>query len=137
VNRSDLRDLATLRIREAQTLLNASRYDGAYYLGGYAVECALKACIAKNTKEFDFPDKGLVNQAHTHNLAQLVGLAELTADLQGRMVSSSAFAVNWTTVKDWSEEARYQQHDERKARDFLRAIVDRRNGVLSWLKGHW
>lgn len=32
-------------------------YDGAYYLSGYAVEWALKACIAKNVKRYDFPDR--------------------------------------------------------------------------------
>jgi HEPN domain-containing protein len=30
-------------------LLEAGLYAGAYYLAGYAVECALKACIAKKT----------------------------------------------------------------------------------------
>lgn len=47
MNRSDFQDLAQIRLAEAAALLQAERFDGAYYLAGYAVECALKACIAK------------------------------------------------------------------------------------------
>jgi len=46
--------------------------DGAYYLAGYAVECALKACIAKKTQRHEFPDKRRVDASHTHNLIQLL-----------------------------------------------------------------
>jgi hypothetical protein len=45
VNRAEFQKLADLRAREAGVLLAARCYDGAYYLAGYAVECALKACI--------------------------------------------------------------------------------------------
>lgn len=60
MNRDDLQKLARLRLREARALLDRDLYPGAYYLSGYVVECALKACIAKSTKKFDFPDKGRV-----------------------------------------------------------------------------
>ncbi len=35
----------------------AGMWEGTYYLAGYAVECALKACIAKQIIAEDFPDK--------------------------------------------------------------------------------
>ena len=50
MNRADFQKLAEIRLEEAATLLNAGKFDGAYYLSGYAVECGLKACIAKQTK---------------------------------------------------------------------------------------
>ncbi len=50
MNRSDFQRLTRLRLDEAKVLLANERYQGAYYLIGYAVECALKACIAKQTK---------------------------------------------------------------------------------------
>jgi HEPN domain-containing protein len=68
MNRADFQQLSELRLREAQALLAAGLPDGAYYLAGYAVECALKACIAKRTREHDFADKKLVNDSHTHDL---------------------------------------------------------------------
>jgi hypothetical protein len=38
----DLRAVARARVRDAQVLLQARRFDGAFYLSGYAVELALK-----------------------------------------------------------------------------------------------
>jgi len=49
VNRRDLQALSRIRLTEAKALLRLGHYDGAYYLAGYAAECALKACIAKLT----------------------------------------------------------------------------------------
>ena len=46
MNRSDFQQLADVRIDEAAVLFAQGKYDGAYYLAGYAVECGLKACIA-------------------------------------------------------------------------------------------
>ena len=72
MNRKDLQDLSKLRLKEAKILIDNGSYDGAYYLCGYSVECALKACIAKNTKKFDFPDKKSIEQSFTHELTKLV-----------------------------------------------------------------
>jgi hypothetical protein len=57
MNRTDFQKLTELRLNEANTLLGGKCYEGAYYLTGYAVECALKACIAKQTQQHDFPIK--------------------------------------------------------------------------------
>jgi HEPN domain len=56
VKRNDLRALATLRLSEARLLLNHRHWDGTYYLAGYAVEIAIKACIAKRNVLIS-PDK--------------------------------------------------------------------------------
>jgi len=77
VNRADFQKLSRLRIKEAKALLDGGLYSGAYYLAGYAVECALKACIAKLTKEHDFPDREVVNKSWSHRLSQLVEVAGL------------------------------------------------------------
>lgn len=49
MNRTQLQILAEERARDAEALLNAGRWSGAFYLAGYAIECGLKACIAKLT----------------------------------------------------------------------------------------
>jgi HEPN domain-containing protein len=72
VNRKDLQFLARTRLAEAKTLLGAGLPDGAYYLAGYAVECGLKACIARGTQRHEFPDKKSVDASHTHNLRDLI-----------------------------------------------------------------
>ena len=137
MNRTDLQQLAEVRVREAECLLQASLCDGAYYLAGYAVECALKACIAKQTREHDFPDRTLVNKSYTHDLEALVGVAGLQGELNQRKATDPAFAENWALVAGWSEEARYQRHDGLTARQFCSAVADPRGGVLEWLKAYW
>jgi HEPN domain-containing protein len=82
MNRNDFQQLSELRAKEAKALLAAGFPEGAYYLAGYAVECALKACIARKTQEFDFPEKKRVNDSHTHDLGKLLVLAGLSEDLQ-------------------------------------------------------
>ncbi len=55
VNKTDFERLTEERVNDARALLAAGRWPAAYYLAGYAVECALKACIAKliNAGDFD------------------------------------------------------------------------------------
>lgn len=138
MNRSDLQRLARLRIKEARVLLKNGHCEGAYYMAGYAIECALKACIAKKTKRHDFPEKKLVVESHTHNLANLVKLAGLQLDLDKEAASVKVFAANWAVVKDWSEDTRYRIGvGQTLARDLYSAIVSRRNGVFPWLKKRW
>jgi HEPN domain-containing protein len=47
ISRADFQQLADVRLKEAKALLDLGMWDGAYYLAGYAVEVALKACIIK------------------------------------------------------------------------------------------
>jgi hypothetical protein len=68
MNRTDLQKLSRMRVKEAKALLDAGQSCGAYYLTGYAVECALKACIAKQVRRNDFPDKRTVTESYTHDL---------------------------------------------------------------------
>jgi HEPN domain-containing protein len=76
MNRADLQKLSNMRIREAKVLFAAEEYSGAYYLAGYAVECALKACIAKSVQRYDFPDKSLAQKSYVHDLKDLLRLAD-------------------------------------------------------------
>jgi hypothetical protein len=73
MNRRDLQKLTRVRLIEAKALLDKRLYSGAYYLAGYAVECGLKAGVAKRTRRHDFPDKKLAMDSFTDNLNSLVG----------------------------------------------------------------
>lgn len=118
-------------------LLRSQRYEGVYYLSGYVVECALKACIAKLTRRHDFPDKETVNRSYRHNLSDLVGVAGLELELRRQMKADRLFEVNWSVVKDWSEQSRYQRPTGEEARDLYSAVAHRQHGVLQWLRRHW
>jgi hypothetical protein len=62
----DFRVLAVRRIEEAGVLHQAGMWSGAYYLSGYSIECALKACVLRSIRRFHMPDKAMVNDIHTH-----------------------------------------------------------------------
>ena len=65
MDRSDLQVLAEARVVDAEALLEAGRWAAAYYLLGYAVECGLKACAAKQFNQYEVPDKTVVNDFYT------------------------------------------------------------------------
>ncbi|MGH9765578.1 MAG: DNA-binding protein [Blastocatellia bacterium] len=112
-------------------------FDGAYYLIGYAIECALKACIAKHTRRYDFPDRRAVIESHVHDLERLVRTAGLQGDLSIESGRDAKFSDNWGIVKDWDEESRYKSWTKSQSQDLYRAVTDRRHGVLRWVKQHW
>ncbi|MBH1969654.1 DNA-binding protein [Moraxellaceae bacterium AER2_44_116] len=138
MNKAELEILAEIRILEAEALLAANQFNGAYYLAGYALECAFKACIAKKVNQYDFPNKKLAIDSYSHDLALLVGVAGLQQELLKKLKVDKSFALNWAVAKDWSEQARYDSNiGQAKANDLYSAITDKDNGVLSWLKTFW
>ena len=137
MDRKDLRALSRVRLSEARALLNAGLPDGAYYLAGYAVECALKACIARETQRYEFPEKKRVNASHTHDLADLVKVAELQDALQAAIKSDPAFRQYWSDVQSWSEQSRYGKHSEDSARELIQAVGDRNHGVMKLGQALW
>lgn len=138
MNRSDLQRLADLRLSDANILLDAGSFDGAYYLAGYVIECALKACVAKQIRQFDFPEKRLVERSYTHNLVQLLEVSGVKVPFEDEIRGNEALRVSWSIVKDWSEPSRYALDvTEKSAQDMLAAVGDEASGVLPWLKRHW
>jgi len=137
MNRVELQQLSELRLRESGALLGAGFPDGAYYLAGYAVECALKACIAKRTREHDFPEKKLVNDSHTHDLGKLLQLAELKDELDAAISADPALGLALDKISDWSETSRYQRKSAQEAEALLKAIEDQTGGLLPWIRLHW
>lgn len=137
MNRRDFRRIARIRLREAGALLTSRNFSGSYYLCGYVVECGLKACIAKRTRRYEFPDRRTVNERYTHDLERLVRVAGLALDLENEMAADPAFATNWGIVKDWTEESRYQVFDRAQATAPYEAVTDADHGVLRWLMRFW
>lgn len=138
LNRQVLQTLAESRLEEGRILLANNQWTGAYYLTGLAVECALKACLARAVKEHDYPDKNFVNDMYKHNLQNLVGLdAALLADLQADMALDARLEANWKTVKDWNNEKRYDVIDEQEAKGLYEATAEAGSGVMLWIRGRW
>jgi len=103
----DLRAIARARLRDAQVLLRAKRFDGAFYLCGHAVELSLKARICRTLKWRGFPEsdkdfKGL-QSLKTHDLEVLLKFS----GIEGRV--SAKHGVEWSTAIQWNPEQRYQR----------------------------
>ena len=137
VNRAELQWLAKQRIREAKALLDTGHWPGAYYLAGYAVECALKACIARLTKSEEFPDKKFADRCWTHNLTQLLDPAGLKDEFAAALPADLDLTENWRLVREWDESSRYARKAKAEAEEPYEAITDRKHGVLTWLKRRW
>ena len=138
MNRRDLQRLSNIRLTEAKVLLDNEHYSGAYYLLGYAVECALKACIAKRIRRHDFPDRQTVNDSFTHNLQSLLRVSGLEVELEQTRIDNHSLDRNWSTVKDWTVDSRYDYEiTEDAVRNLYEAVAARSNGVLAWLKRRW
>lgn len=138
MDRSDLQILAEVRVSDAEALLQAGRWAAAYYLLGYAIECGLKACVAKQFREHEVPDKKVVNDFYTHRLEQLLNISGVKEALEEQAAADPQFQMNWYSVRDWNETSRYEHATaEAKARDMLIAVTDAASGVLTWLKTQW
>jgi HEPN domain-containing protein len=93
ISTKDLRTIARARLRAAQVLLLAKRYDGASYLCGYAVELALKARICRTLKWPGFPEsakdfKGF-QLLRTHDLEVLLRFS----GAEGRVTVVAQFTI--------------------------------------------
>ena len=138
MNRNDLRILAGIRLNEARKLLSEGFPHGAYYLAGFAVECGLKACIAKKARRYDFPDKDLTSKSYSHNFEQLVAVAGLEQVLKTELHANPAFEVNWAIVLGWKVDSRYNTLlTDPEARDLVQAITARTDGVMHWIRSQW
>lgn len=139
MNRKELQRLADERIQDAKALLAASRWSGAYYLAGYALECALKSCVLRYVEQTGiiFEDRKFAERCWTHDLETLVKQAGLSNE-RGRAIAEDVqLGTNWLIAKDWSETARYRLSTQQQAEKLFAAIADSTHGVLSWVKNHW
>lgn len=141
----EIKDLVQLRLQEAHALLAMGHPDGAYYLGGYALELALKAIICKNWDVGDlFADSNVhpkesIRVLKVHDLSRLLLFSGLIEKHKIEKRSNIIFSTYWNYVEKWHESARYDQgkYSTHEVQIFLNSIDDPSNGILTWLKKHW
>ncbi|MFH1344865.1 MAG: DNA-binding protein [Pseudomonadota bacterium] len=135
-DRATFQQLAEARLAEARLLLANGHPSGAYYLAGYAIECALKAKIAADFRANEIPELKRVQNVYTHDLSALLTLANLTERFDAERKANPRLYQRWTTIKEWSEKARYVISTEVEASAILDA-VDGDEGMLQWLRNRW
>lgn len=132
-----LEKLAQTKADDAILLFQHERYSNAFYLGGYAIEFALKACIAGRIEENTIPDKKFISSIFVHDLGTLMGVAGLQSELKEQENRNDIFHANWGIVSKWSEQRRYDVADRSTTQFFLEAIINPNHGVLPWIKRYW
>lgn len=161
MNQTELRRLAEERILDASALIAGGRWSYAYYTAGYAVECALKACVLSRMGQtgwiFSEP-RVRIEDVFTHSFDKLVRIAGLHDELTNRLKMSAAavssplasgaaavaipppgpaFAAYWSVVYRWDVSSRYTTTTEAEARELVAAITDINDGILPWLRNYW
>ncbi len=134
-HRDEWKRLAQTRLDDAEVLVKNARYDAAYYLAGYALECAVKARIAGLFLEGYFPPKPkyIQDSVYTHDLDKLHVAAGLKEVFAQESESSDEFRKQWETVGNWSEQSRYDTQDQKTAEDMLEAA----RGVVECIRQFW
>ncbi|MFW6170426.1 MAG: DNA-binding protein [Planctomycetota bacterium] len=137
LTRGDLQKLAQIRLDDALLLHQAGRSSSAYYLAGYAVELALKACISRLIVADIIPEKGFINAVYTHKLDDLPSTAGLKRGFDRASREDFELATNWGVACQWSESSRYEFWDLESSAAMPWAIRDPEHGVFRWVKQHW
>ena len=120
---TELRTLAEARFEDAKALLNSSRYDGAIYLSGYALELALKARICTTLGWDGYPTTRNEFEGYTslktHNLDVLLRFSGIEASIK------VSYLAGWNRVRAWNPEQRYNVATAapREALNFLNEVA--------------
>lgn len=139
MDRKKLQNIAKARLKDAKALLGRKRWPGAYYLCGYAVECALKSCLLRYLGESAavFGDQSYLKKladCWTHDLVKLVNLAGLDAEFGAARGANLTLDRFWTVTKDWKETSRYEEKTEAEARRLYEAVSHNPDGVFRWIQ---
>ena len=116
------------RLEDAETLHKQKRWTGAIYLGGYAVECALKSLICYEQRKNHFKETTVfqkIQGASLHNLTNLLNELEDTKK-SIQLDRSNILLPAWKLVSSmWhNDELRYSDKlgDEKDSEKFIAAV---------------
>jgi hypothetical protein len=84
-----------------------------------------------------FQDRKFSEKCWTHDLKDLLALANLEPTLDADAAANAALAANWAVAKGWRETSRYEQKTQPEARAMYDAIAHYPDGVLAWLRIRW
>ncbi len=116
MEKSEIEEIVQARLKDAEVLLEASRFDGSVYLCCYAIELGLKARICRTLQLNEYPTSGKYKTFKTHDLDMLLHLTGLEDEVKLK------YMTEWSVVAQWNPEARYNpigNVTENDAKDML------------------
>jgi HEPN domain len=151
---AEIKQLAEERLIDAQTLLNNGRYEGAFYLAGYAVELVLKAkvCIHLDIDDLfsDNPTSHTKNSLgkfreslKTHDYFVLLRICGLSKKLDAELLSNRYFNSNWSLLFQnstflWNEGVRYKKGhiESNDVTTIINFLTEPTKGLLQWIENN-
>lgn len=131
------------RLEDAQALSDAKRWTGAMYLGGYAIECSLKALICQKEGKMNLLDTTFYQDneksVQKHNLRALLeeALPQLKRAIKtDRSKDRDDYNDALTRMNDWqTNELRYcREHgNQEKTEGFMNAVKKLHSYILGQL----
>lgn len=148
----EIKELAYLRLSEAEILCANAKYDGAFYLAGYSVELMLKAKICEHFRIDNLFDKqactiqgisDLRKVVETHDINLLLILTGLENKFRDAKIDNIKlrntyrfFMASTGNKSDWNEQVRYlpvNSKTEENVKEFINLLNDE-EGLLKWIE---
>ena len=135
----EIRNIAALRLADAETLYQNSRYDGAFYLAGYALELSFKAKICECLKIDDFYSTHVKSELSkvylVHDISKLLLLSGLYTLCEAEKSTDNALMQDWSYVVKWSEKSRYDSHGTHTEGD-VQNLINAVKQLMQWISRH-
>lgn len=122
---------ALMHYKDARVLLRERRSNGAMYLAGYVVECALKALLVSTVAE---PDQ--IGLSNSFRGRQWHDFDHLRKALRGKQVlMPDSVNRQFARINSWSTDIRYDPR--RVKRRDAEAVLTAAEEILNWAKGRF
>ena len=125
------------RLEDAEALYNQERWNGAIYMGGYAIECALKSLICYEEDTYNLRHTKVFKSLKGSNLHDLGKLLEALPNIWSAIQFSGGNKSPkeaWDKVKSWrNDKLRYsdKKGDKIEASKFIDAVKQLHTYLLS------
>jgi HEPN domain-containing protein len=121
----ELQELAKERLSDAKVLYKAGRYEGAFYICGYALEMGLKYKICKTLGWDEYTGNGEKYKSFkTHKFDDLLHFS-------GAEKQKKSFIAEWSIVMKWDPEIRYSS--TRQLSQDVKLMIEATEVILSYL----
>ncbi|MDE3055600.1 MAG: HEPN domain-containing protein [Verrucomicrobiota bacterium] len=123
---SELFALAQERLEDARALFEKNRFEGAFYLCGYAVEMGLKYKTCKTLDWDEYYSEGQEYRSFkTHKFDELLRFSGMEKQ------KNSLFMAEWLVITKWDPEIRYSS--KKQSPEDVKLMIDATASLLGKL----
>jgi HEPN domain-containing protein len=147
ITRDSLRVSSKQKMIEAKFLIDNDYIDLSFYLIGYAIEFALKACVCKNLDIDDLfcenrqskVKNELIAKFKTHDYESLIILSGLYKKKQEIQAKNEELYLDLTYIfkkANWKPDCRYYPVSTKSKEDVIEFFKSAKE-LLKWIENYW